>query len=70
MAWISGGTFRMGSDLQYPDEAPAHPITVDSFFIDRTLVTNRDTDATRWHHKTVPPEEASISHQPVARHRS
>jgi formylglycine-generating enzyme required for sulfatase activity len=24
MIWISGGTFRMGSDHRYPEEAPAH----------------------------------------------
>jgi sulfatase modifying factor 1 len=38
---IPGGTFRMGSDEHYPEEAPAHLVTVDSFLIDRTPVTNR-----------------------------
>jgi formylglycine-generating enzyme required for sulfatase activity len=42
MVWIPGGTFRMGSDQHYPEEAPTHRVTVDSFWIDRTPVTNRD----------------------------
>jgi formylglycine-generating enzyme len=40
MAWIPGGTFRMGSNDHYPEEAPAHRVTVDGFWIDRTPVTN------------------------------
>lgn len=42
MAWVPGGTFLMGSDHHYPEEAPAHPVTVDGFWIDRTAVTNAD----------------------------
>lgn len=42
MVWIQGGTFRMGSDTDYPEEAPAHPVAVDGFWIDRSPVTNRD----------------------------
>ncbi len=41
MVWIPGGTFRMGSDKHYPEEAPVHRVTVDAFWIDRTQVTNR-----------------------------
>jgi formylglycine-generating enzyme required for sulfatase activity len=41
MVWIPGGTFKMGSDNHYAEEAPAHRVTVDGFWIDRTPVTNR-----------------------------
>src|SRR5580704_212370 len=41
MVWIPGGTFRMGSDHHYPEEAPAHRVSVDGFWLDRTPVTNR-----------------------------
>jgi formylglycine-generating enzyme len=41
MVWVEGGTFRMGSDRHYPEEAPAHNVRVDGFWIDRTPVTNR-----------------------------
>jgi formylglycine-generating enzyme len=41
MAWIPGGTFRMGSDAHYPEETPSHRVLVDGFWIDRTPVTNR-----------------------------
>jgi formylglycine-generating enzyme len=42
MVWIPGGTFRMGSDQHYVEEAPVHSVTVDAFWIDRTPVTNRE----------------------------
>ena len=41
MIWIPGGTFRMGSDRHYPEEAPVHRASVSGFWIDRTPVTNR-----------------------------
>jgi formylglycine-generating enzyme len=41
MTWIPRGTFRMGSDRHYPEEAPVHRVTVDAFWIDRAPVTNR-----------------------------
>src|SRR5215475_1545728 len=41
MVRIPGGTFRMGSDRHYPEEAPAHRVTVAPFWIDRAPVTNR-----------------------------
>jgi formylglycine-generating enzyme required for sulfatase activity len=42
MAWVPGGTFLMGSNEHYPEEAPAHKVTVDGFWIDRHAVTNAD----------------------------
>src|SRR5882672_9708242 len=41
MVWLPGGTFRMGSNNHYPEEAPVHRVTVDGFWVDRTPVTNR-----------------------------
>lgn len=40
MMWIPGGTFWMGSDHHYAEEAPAHAVTVDGFWMDQYLVTN------------------------------
>jgi formylglycine-generating enzyme len=40
MARIAGGCFLMGSDAHYAEEAPAHPVAVDPFWIDREPVTN------------------------------
>ena len=52
MVWIPGGTFLMGSDRHYPEEAPAHKVTVNGFWMDRYAVTNaefrRFVDATRY----------------------
>jgi formylglycine-generating enzyme len=41
MAQVVSGTFLMGSDRHYPEEAPVHRVTVAWFWIDRTPVTNR-----------------------------
>ena len=40
MVHVGGTTFRMGSDAHYPEEAPAHRVGVDDFWIDRFQVTN------------------------------
>jgi formylglycine-generating enzyme required for sulfatase activity len=40
MIWIPGGTFVMGSDKHYPEEAPAHEVTVTGFWMDKTAVSN------------------------------
>ena len=42
MVAIPGGSFRMGSDRHYPEEAPVRRVTVAPFWIDRTPVTNRE----------------------------
>jgi sulfatase modifying factor 1 len=42
MAAIPAGTFTMGSDRHYPEEAPPHRVSVDAFHIDRHAVTNAE----------------------------
>lgn len=42
MVRIPGGTFLMGSDVHYPEEAPAHLVSVSSFWMDETAVTNAE----------------------------
>ncbi len=41
MSFIPSGEFRMGSDVHYREEAPAHSALVRGFWIDKTAVTNR-----------------------------
>jgi len=41
MVRICGGTFRMGSDRHYPEEGPAHFVTVQDFWMEKFAVTNR-----------------------------
>lgn len=45
MLYVPGGTFRMGSDRHYPEEAPVHRVTVDAFWMDCHPVTNRQFKA-------------------------
>jgi sulfatase modifying factor 1 len=40
MVWLPGGTFLMGSDEHGPEEAPAHKVGIDGFFMDSHPVTN------------------------------
>nr|WP_314464259.1 formylglycine-generating enzyme family protein [uncultured Novosphingobium sp.] len=42
MVRLPGGTFTMGSESFYPEEAPLRRVAVDAFWIDETPVTNRD----------------------------
>ncbi|WP_067463224.1 formylglycine-generating enzyme family protein [Nocardia amamiensis] len=42
MVWIEGGTFLMGSDANYREEAPARRVSVDGFWIDPHPVTNAE----------------------------
>ncbi len=52
MIWIAGGTFLMGPSHFYPEERPAHRVTVDGFWMDEHPVTNaefrRFIEATRY----------------------
>src|SRR5690242_15741920 len=41
MVWIPGGTCTIGSDAHYPEERPAHDVSVDGFWMDRFPVTNQ-----------------------------
>ena len=48
MVWIPGGTFRMGNPDPAPnqqDEIPVHEVTLDGFWMDATVVTNRQFQA-------------------------
>ena len=71
MVFIPGGTFRMGSDKHYAEEAPAHRVSVGGFWIDRTPVTNRQpfkqfVKATG--HVTfaeIPPDPEKLSRSPL-----
>jgi formylglycine-generating enzyme len=40
MVWVPGGSYVMGSNDHYPEEAPAHRVNVDGFWMDAHLVTN------------------------------
>jgi formylglycine-generating enzyme len=42
MQWIPGGTFRMGSNDHYPEEAPVRSVSVDGFWMDEHTVTNAE----------------------------
>jgi sulfatase modifying factor 1 len=42
MVWIEGGSFRMGSDRFYPEEAPVREVRVEGFWIDAYAVTNAE----------------------------
>ncbi|AOH85239.1 gliding motility-associated lipoprotein GldK [Sphingomonas panacis] len=67
---IAGGIFTMGSDRFYPEEAPQRRVRVDDFWIDETLVTNRDFSrfVTATGHVTVaeiPPDPHAYPDLPV-----
>jgi len=42
MLWIPGGSFLMGSEDFYPEEAPVHEVAVDGFWMDQHPVTNEE----------------------------
>jgi formylglycine-generating enzyme len=39
MAWVPGGSFRMGSEDFYPEERPVHRVEVEGFWVDERPVT-------------------------------
>jgi formylglycine-generating enzyme required for sulfatase activity len=45
LRWVPAQTFTMGSDAHYPEESPAHPVTVDGFWIAPHQVTNAEFGA-------------------------
>jgi len=69
MTWIPGGTYRMGSDKHYPEEAPVHAVRVSGFWIETTPVTNAQfrkfVDATGY--VTVAERTPNASDYPGAR---
>ncbi|HEX7273206.1 MAG TPA: formylglycine-generating enzyme family protein [Casimicrobiaceae bacterium] len=69
MVWIPPGTFMMGSDQHYPEEAPTHKVTVNGFWMDRHTVTNREfkhfVEATG--HVTLAERPASAADYPGAK---
>ena len=69
MARIPGGTFLMGSNDHYPEEAPAHRVTVSEFWMDQYAVTNREfrrfVDATG--HVTLAERPANPADYPGAK---
>ena len=50
MVWIPGGTFRMGSDHHYPEEAPAHDVTVERLLDEQVRGHERGIPAFRRGH--------------------
>jgi formylglycine-generating enzyme required for sulfatase activity len=42
MVFVAGGTFQMGSNSGIDDEKPVHTVTVSSFFMDKTEVTQAE----------------------------
>jgi len=69
MTWIPGGTFAMGSERHYVEEAPVREVTVAGFWLDEHPVTNlefarfvRETG-----HVTLAEREPDPSHYPDAR---
>jgi len=69
MVRIPGGKFLMGSNEHYPEEAPAHRVVVDAFWMDRHTVTNADfrrfVEATGW--VTLAERTANAADYPGAR---
>jgi sulfatase modifying factor 1 len=69
MVWVPGGSFLMGSDHHYAEEAPAHRVTVAGFWMDRNPVTNREFGAfvTKRGHVTMAERAADPADYPGAK---
>src|SRR4030095_13909788 len=69
MAWIPSGTFLMGSDRHYPEEAPVHKVAVRGFWMEPHTVTNREfrrfVDET--HYVTLAEKPANAADYPGAK---
>ncbi|KFF59808.1 sulfatase-modifying factor 1 [Cryobacterium sp. MLB-32] len=66
--WIPGGEFTMGSDTNYPEEAPAHRVRVDAFWLGARPVTNLEFSrfVMRTHYTTVAERALDPAHFPGA----
>jgi formylglycine-generating enzyme len=42
MVFVPGGTFSIGSDRHYPEEAPVYRVTVNGYWSDRSPITNSE----------------------------
>jgi formylglycine-generating enzyme len=69
MVWIPGGAFLMGSNRHYPEEAPAHRVSVEGFWIDAFAVTNREFErfVTATGHVTLAERPANPEDYPGAK---
>jgi serine/threonine protein kinase/formylglycine-generating enzyme required for sulfatase activity len=72
MVFIAGGTFKMGLDhtIPTPDnvkQEPAHSVSVNNFFIDRTEVTNAEYSEFVHAANYRPPKGWSGSNPPIGR---
>jgi formylglycine-generating enzyme required for sulfatase activity len=69
MVWVPGGEFLMGSDRHYPEEAPAHRVSIDGFWMDRCTVTNREFEhfVAETGHVTFAEKPANPEHYPGAK---
>lgn len=41
LVYVQGGKFKMGTDVGFPYQGPMHTVSLDSFWIDKTEVTNQ-----------------------------
>ncbi|MDH3494998.1 MAG: SUMF1/EgtB/PvdO family nonheme iron enzyme, partial [Acidobacteriota bacterium] len=65
---VEGGTFKMGRNDGTPLEKPEHDVTVGSFYMDKTEVTNGEYYAfvTETDYPQIPVDWVSMSRKPVA----